>query len=33
LYHKANEIIEGARLLNEEELKDVDYYLEGDEAT
>lgn len=33
LYHKANEIIEGARLLTEEELKDVDYYLEGDEAT
>ncbi|KAM3138143.1 hypothetical protein pb186bvf_009816 [Paramecium bursaria] len=33
LYQKSNEIIEGSRLLTEEELKDVDFYLEGDEAS
>lgn len=30
---KSNEIIEGKRLPTEEELKDVDFYLEGEEAT
>jgi nucleosome assembly protein 1-like 1 len=30
---QCNEIIEGTRLLTEEELKDVDFYLEGEEAT
>ncbi|CAD8101789.1 unnamed protein product [Paramecium sonneborni] len=33
IYKASNEIIEGTRLLTEEELKDVDFYLEGEEAT
>jgi nucleosome assembly protein 1-like 1 len=32
LYKSANEIIDGSRLPNEEELKDVDIYLKEEEV-